>query len=299
MKKGILLTLTAYTFWGFFPVYWKQLLHVASPEIAAHRVLWTFILLTLFLSFQGKLKGVLNKIQESPQKALLIFPSLLIGSNWFLYVWAVNAGFIIETSLGYFISPLLSVFLGVFILNEHLRRIQWIAISIASVGVMIMTIIYGQFPWIALYLAGSWSIYSLLRKKASLNGPEGLTLDSAILSIPISAYLLYLLFNGAGAFLYSDIQTNLLLIGCGVMTLLPLTIFITASRLIELSLVGIISYIYPILLLLVGVFLYNETLSSIKLIGFIFIWIALIIYSIEGIMFRKRRIKGLKSVNGN
>ncbi|MBU1101557.1 MAG: EamA family transporter RarD [Bacteroidetes bacterium] len=289
MKKGVLLALFAYTFWGFFPVYWKQLLHVASPEIAAHRVFWSFILLVVFLLMQGKLKNTFSRIRKSPNKFLLVFPSLLIGTNWFLYVWAVNAGFIIETSLGYFISPLLSVFLGVFILHEHLRRLQWLAISIAAIGVLIMTIVYGQFPWIALYLAGSWSIYGLLRKKSEFNGPEGLALDSAILSIPILGYLLFLLVNGNGSFLYVDIQTNFLLIGCGVMTVLPLTVFITASRLIELSLIGIISYIYPAILLLVGVFLYDETLTQIKLIGFIFIWIALIIYSLEGVMFRRRK----------
>lgn len=289
MKKGILLALFAYTFWGFFPVYWKQLLHVASPEIAAHRVFWSFILLVIFLLVQGKLKNTFSRIRKSPNKFLLVFPSLLIGTNWFLYVWAVNAGFIIETSLGYFISPLLSVFLGVFILHEHLRRLQWVAISIAAIGVLIMTIVYGQFPWIALYLAGSWSIYGLLRKKSEFNGPEGLALDSAILSIPILGYLVFLLLNGTGSFLNSDLQTNMLLIGCGVMTVLPLTVFITASRLIELSLIGIISYIYPAILLLVGVFLYDESLTQIKLIGFIFIWIALITYSLEGIMFRKRK----------
>ena len=214
----------------------------------------------------------------------------LIGSNWIIYIWAVNAGFIIETSMGYFISPLVSVFLGVFFLDEKLRRMQWLAVCIAGAGVLAMTVIYGQFPWISLYLAGSWGMYGFLRKKSPLASIEGLTLDTALLSLPVLAFLTFLTATGNGSFL-KDWPTSLLLAGSGVISALPLVVYVVAARLVSLSMIGILQYIYPTLLFVVGAFIFNEPLSAAKMTGLIFIWIALAIYTIDStIVFARREV---------
>jgi len=195
-----------------------------------------------------------------------------------MYIWAVNAGFIIETSLGYFISPLVSVFLGVFILKEKLLNYQWVAIIIAVCGVLVMTFVYGQFPWISLFLAVTWGTYGLLRKKSPLTATEGLLLETFVLSIPVIVYLFYLYQTASFSFL-SDFKISLLLMGTGVISGLPLIIFISAAKIIKLSLIGILQYIYPTMIFLIGYYIYNEPLSEVKIIGFSFIWIALLLYT--------------------
>ncbi len=288
MNKGIALALGAYVFWGLHPIYWKLLQYVPSVEIVSHRIIWSLVFFAVIISFRREQKELIKKIKRSEKKLIIFIPALLIGSNWALYIWAVNAGFIIETSLGYFISPLISVFLGVIFLRESLRKIQWLAVLIAGVGVLTMTFIYGQFPWISLYLAGTWGTYGLLRKKSPLSSVEGLTLETSVLSIPAIIYILYLTTVGTSSFLI-DLPTTLLLIGCGLTSGFPLLIFIMGARMINLSLIGILQYIYPTLILLVGAFIYGEELSESKMIGFIFIWTALIIYTIEGTVFLRRK----------
>ena len=290
MNKGIAYALGAYIFWGLHPIYWKLLKHVPSIEIVSHRVLWSFVFFAVIISYRNNWKTLFVKIKESNVKWILFIPALLIGSNWAMYIWAVNAEYIIETSLGYFISPLISVFLGVIFLKESLRKVQWLAVSIAGGGVIVMTLIYGVFPWISLYLAGTWGTYGLLRKKSPLNSVEGLTLETACLSIPVLVYLSYLTMQGDSSFL-SDVPTTSLLIGAGITSGLPLLTFIVGARLIDLSLVGILQYIYPTMIFLIGAFVYGEQLNEAKIIGFILIWIALILYSVEGIAVRKKKVR--------
>ena len=279
------MALSAYIFWGLHPIYWKLLQHIPSVEILAHRILWSLIFFIIIISFRKEWKGLKSKFRDN-NKFVLLLPAFLIGSNWALYIWAVNADFIIETSLGYFICPLVSVFLGVFFLKESLRTFQWIAVIIAAVGVLIMTFVYGQFPWIAIYLAATWGLYGLLRKKSPLSAVEGLTIETALLSIPVMIYLTYLKFSGDSSFLV-DTQSSLLLVGTGIISGLPLIVFIVGSRLINLSLIGILQYVYPILILLIGVFIYHEPLIESRIVGLIFIWIAVIVYSVDEIIFRK------------
>lgn len=283
MNHGVLYALGAYVFWGLHPIYWKLLQSVPSTEIVSHRVLWSLIFFIIIISIRREWRKLITKIKESPNKLIIFVPALLIGSNWAVYIWAVNAGFIIETSLGYFICPLLSVFLGVVFLKEKLRRVQWLAVFIAAVGVLSMTLFYGQFPWISLYLAGTWGTYGLLRKKSPLSSVEGLTLETAVLSVPVLCYLFYLHLNHTGSF-FTEISTCLLLIGSGITSGLPLLVFIVGARKINLTLIGILQYILPTLIFLVGAFVYNELLTEAKLIGFIFIWIALIIYTFDGFL---------------
>ncbi|MGB5849205.1 MAG: EamA family transporter RarD [Ignavibacteriaceae bacterium] len=288
MNRGIAYALSAYIFWGLHPIYWKLLQNVPSVEIVSHRIIWSFVFFVIIISFRKEWKGLTKKIKESDNKPILFIPALLIGSNWALYIWAVNAGFIIETSLGYFICPLITVFLGVVFLHESLRRIQWIAVLIAGIGVLVMTFIYGQFPWISLYLAGTWGTYGLLRKKSPLNSVEGLTLETTLLSVPAIIYLAYLTMSNTGSFT-TDLPTSLLLIGSGITSGLPLLVFIIGARMINLSLIGILQYIYPTLIFIVGAYIYGEPLSEAKMIGFMFIWSALIIYTVDGTFFLKRR----------
>jgi len=288
MNRGIAFALSAYIFWGLHPIYWKLLQSVPSVEIVSHRIIWSFVFFVIIISIRKEWKGLSRKIKESNNKSILFIPALLIGTNWAMYIWAVNAGFIIETSLGYFICPLISVFLGVVFLQEGLRRIQWMAVVIAGTGVLIMTFIYGQFPWISLYLAGTWGTYGLLRKKSPLSSVEGLSLETALLSVPAVIYLIYVTASGSGSFL-TDLPKRLLLIGSGITSGLPLLVFIIGARMINLSLIGILQYIYPTLIFIVGAFIYDEILSEAKMIGFMFIWSALIIYTIEGTIFLNRK----------
>jgi chloramphenicol-sensitive protein RarD len=287
-SRGILLAVSAYLFWGVHPIYWKQLQHVPSVEIVSHRIVWSLVFFLVVISLRNDWKDLKTKIVNCKNKTILFLPAFLIGSNWAVYIWAVNAGFIVETSLGYFICPLISVLLAVFFLNEKLRRMQWYAVALAGSGVLIMTVIYGQFPWISLYLASTWATYGLLRKKSPLSSVEGLTLEASMLAIPAIGYIMYLLFTGNSSFAI-DLQTSLLLIGTGITSGLPLLVFIAGARMINLSLIGILQYIYPTLIFIIGVFLYDEVLNEAKIIGFIFIWIALLIYTIDSSILFKRK----------
>lgn len=278
MNRGIIYALSAYIFWGIHPIYWKQLQTIPSSEIIAHRIIWSLLFFVFIISTSGHWRNLIRKIRINKNKWILILPAFLIGSNWTMYIWAVNAGFIIETSLGYFICPLVSVFLGVFILKEKLFIYQWAAIGIALCGVLVMTFVYGTFPWISLFLAFTWAIYGLLRKRSPLSATEGLLLETSVLSIPATVYLFYLHQTASFSFL-SDLKISLLLIGTGITSGLPLMIFISASKLIKLSLIGILQYILPTLLFLIGYYIYNEPFDEVKIIGFTFIWIALLLYT--------------------
>ena len=288
MNRGILLALSAYIFWGLHPIYWKFLKHVPSTQIVSHRIIWSLLFFVLILSFRKEWKGLFEKVKASDNKLMLFFPGLLIGSNWAVYIWAVNANFIIETSLGYFISPLVIVFLGVIFLSERLRYFQWFSIAMAGCGVIFMAVVYGNIPWISLYLAGTWGCYGLLRKKSNLTAVEGLTLETAMLSVFAFSYLTYIGLNGETLF-FHDAQTSFMLIGAGIISGLPLIIFIVASKLINLSLIGILQYIYPTIIFAIGVFIYDEPFTTAKLVGFTFVWLALIVYSIESTIYLRKK----------
>ena len=291
MKKGIVLAFSAYIFWGLHPIYWKLLNRVSPLEIVSYRIIWSFVFFIVILSVRKEWRSFFEKFKTAKQKWLLVLPAFLIGSNWLTYIWAVNSNYIIETSMGYFICPLISVFLGVVVLKEKLRTFQWLAVAIAGLGVLIMTILYGQFPGISLFLAGTWAFYGLLRKKSPLTSVEGLTLETAVLSLFSLIFIIFLVNNNSAYFL-SDWSMTLLLVGAGIISGLPLIIFIVAARLINFSLIGIIQYIYPTLIFLIGYLIYDEPLNQAKLTGFIFIWAALIIYSTEALW--KMRFKKLR-----
>ncbi len=288
MNQGILYALGAYGTWGLFPVYWKLLKHVPALQLLSHRIVWSFLFLLAFLLATKQWKPFRAAIAS--RKVLLIYfaAALLIGVNWLTYVWAVNAGYIVETSLGYFINPLLNVLLGVVFLRERLRAFQWVPVVMAALGVIYLTVAYGQLPWIALTLAFSFGIYGLVKKMAPLGSVFGLALETGILFLPALGWLVFSEVSGRGAFLHAGAGSDLLLVGAGVVTTIPLLMFASAAQRIPLSLLGIIQYIAPTLQFLLGVLVFKEPFTPTQLIGFSIVWTALILFWGEGFWARRR-----------
>src|SRR6266545_7003179 len=280
MKKGILNGLAAYALWGFFPIYWKLLHQVSALQVIGHRISWSFLLLIIFVLVTGQWKDFRSALTA---KTLGIYSiaAVLLTINWLVYVWGVNAGFIVETSLGYFINPLLSVLLGVIFLRERLRPAQWIPVAIAAIGVIYLTAVYGRLPWIAISLAFSFGFYGFVKKLAHLGSLYGLTLETGIVVPFALMYLAFIGLNSTGAFLHKGAQIDLLLIGAGIVTTIPLLMFASAARQIPLTVVGLLQYIAPTMQFLIGVFLYKEPFDQAHLIGFGIVWIALIIFWVE------------------
>jgi chloramphenicol-sensitive protein RarD len=280
MKKGILYGIGAYALWGFFPIYWKLLHHVPALQLLGHRIVWSFVLLAILL-VAVKLGRDFRSALNRKTLGIYAIAAVLLSINWLTYVWAVNAGFIVETSLGYFINPLLSVLLGVIILRERLRPTQWIPLGLAATGVIYLTVVYGKLPWIALTLAFSFGFYGLVKKMAPLSSLFGLTLETGILFLPALLYLAVSQANGTGAFMHTGLRSDLLMIGAGIATTVPLLLFATAAREIPLTMVGLLQYIAPTIQFSLGVFLYREPFDTAHLIGFGIVWIALIIFWVE------------------
>lgn len=282
MNKGTWLAVGAYSIWGFFPVYWKLLKHVPALQLLGHRIGWSFILLFIFLLVSQRWDNFRRAIDSPRVLRTYLVAAILIGTNWLTYVWAVNAGFIVETSLGYFINPLVSVLLGVVILKEKIRLWQWVAIGIAALGVLYLTISYGNLPWIAVTLAFSFGFYGLVKKTAPLNSINGITLETGILFLPSLGWLLFSNIRGDGAFLHTGWESDVLMVGAGLVTTIPLLMFASAAKLIPLSMVGILQYIAPTIQFLIGVLVYHEAFTSYRVIGFAIVWFALIIFGVEG-----------------
>lgn len=281
MNRGLLYAFAAYLMWGVLPIFWKTLQAVPALEILGHRIFWSFVALVIVLAYRRQWHWV--KPTFSQRRTVVTFGliSTVITLNWGVYIWGVNAGYIVETSLGYFINPLVSVVLGVIFLRERLRLWQWVAVGMALLGVLYLTFGYGSLPWIALTLAFSFGFYGLLKKTADLNALEGLTLETALIAGPALGYLLYLEVDGVGAFAHTDLTSSLLLVLTGVATALPLLLFAAAARRIPLSALGFMQYIAPTIQFLLGVFVYSEPFDHSRLIGFSLIWSALLIYSAE------------------
>lgn len=280
MNKGILYSIAVYALWGFFPIYWKLLHHVPALQLLGHRILWSFLLLlgVIFITKQwNEFRATLN----ARTFRIYLIAALLIGVNWLTYVWAVNAGFIVETSLGYFINPLLSVLMGVLLLREQLRLMQLIPVALAAIGVAYLTFAYGQLPWIALLLAFTFGFYGLVKKIAPLGPVYGLTLETGILFLPALAYLGVVQADNTAAFLHAGITSDLLMIGAGLVTTIPLLMFASAAKQIPLTMIGVLQYIAPTIQFLIGVFIYKETFDQSRLIGFSIVWLALIIFWVE------------------
>jgi len=292
MNKGILYGIGAYVFWGFFPIYWKLLHHVPAIQLIGHRIIWSFLLLIVFIFFTGQWTEFRVTINGKVLRTYTI-AAFLIGVNWFLYVWAVNANFIVETSLGYFINPLISVLLGVIFLKERLRAAQWIPVVLAAIGVTYLTFVYGRLPYIALTLAFSFGLYGLVKKLSPLGALYGLSIETGSLFIPALAYLIFVEVTGSSYFIHTGTTADLLMIGAGLVTTVPLLMFASAARSIPLWVVGLLQYIAPTLQFLIGVFIYREPFSHYQLIGFGIVWIALVVFLVENYLANRSPIEPL------
>ena len=280
MNRGTLYAIGTYALWGFFPIYWKLLQKVPAPELIGHRISWSFLLLIAVIMLAGRWSEFRTAFQARTLGIYLI-ASLLIGVNWLMYVWAVNAGHIVETSLGYFINPLISVLLGLIVLREKLRPTQWLPIGLACIGVTYLTIRFGQLPWIALGLAFTFGFYGLVKKLAPLSSLYGLTVETGILFIPALAYLGFVEASGKAAFLHTGIMPDLLMIGAGLVTTVPLLMFASAAKQLPLTMMGVLQYLAPTIQFLIGIFVYKEAFDRTGLIGFSIVWLALIIFWVE------------------
>jgi chloramphenicol-sensitive protein RarD len=288
-RTGVWLAIAAFTQWGLLPIYWKWLSPVSPLQILCHRIVWSLLLLWIVLTVKRHWRRLLHKLRDVKTILLFTVSGLLLGLNWFTYIWSVNAGLMIEASLGYFMNPLVNVALGVFFFRERLRAVQWAAFALALCGVLYLTFVYGQLPWIGLLLAVTFGAYGLLRKIGSLESMEGLTFETLLLAPAALFFLIWAEVHGAGSFSHVVWWKNLLLAGAGIVTTLPLLCFAAAARKIDLSLMGILQYISPTLQFLIGALIYHEAFSTTRFTGFLFIWLALVIFSVESLWRRWQR----------
>ena len=288
MRTGILSAALAFLCWGLFPLYFHALKEVPPAQIMGHRVLWSLLFLVIVLTLRRQWKW-LGELRRQPRVvASFALSALLLSLNWLLYIWAVNSGHVIEASLGYFINPLFNVMLGFVVLKERLRIVQWLAIALATCGVLWLTWQAGRMPWIALALAASFGGYGLLRKTASLGALEGLSFETMLLFPFALGFVVWLTMTGDNAFLNTPSDgTRALLIASGPITAIPLLLFASGARKIPLSVLGLLQYIGPTIQLSLGIFLFHEAFSQERMIGFAIIWSALALYAAEGLLRRK------------
>ncbi|MCL9777398.1 EamA family transporter RarD [Vibrio methylphosphonaticus] len=282
-KEGILLAVGAYTMWGIAPIYFKALGEVSPLEILSHRVLWSFFLLAGLLHYSRRWRGVRDVLKSKQKMGFLVTTSLLVGTNWLIFIWAVNSNHMLDASLGYYINPLLNVILGMLFLGERLRKLQWFAVGLATIGVLIQLFVFGSVPIVALALATSFGFYGLLRKKVNLDAQTGLFIETLVL-LPVAAIYLAIFADSATSNLFNNsVNLNILLISAGVITTLPLLCFTGAATRLKLSTLGFFQYIGPSLMFMLAVLIYGEDFSTDKALTFAFIWGALLVFSIDGL----------------
>ncbi len=274
-KAGLLLGLGAYLLWGALPFYWKALNDASPSEILAHRGIWSLVICISALKFRKELGNGFALLKNKRSAAILLATSGLLTINWFVYIWSVSVDRVVESALGYYITPLITVTFGVTFLHEKLRKAQKIAVGLAAVGVVILTVGYGSFPWIALSLAVTWGSYSLLKKTLNAGALEALSVETLFALIPNAGYIIYLQQKGVGQFGHSFPNT-LLLIGAGFATIAPLLMFNGATLRLPLTTVGLLQYITPTIMFFIGILVNHEDMVATKLFGFVFIWVALI-----------------------
>ena len=289
--SGVTCASTAFLIWGLSPMYWKVLHNIPTFEIIMHRVVWSFFFLLVVLIFQRHWNEFVAAIKNRRTFLVLIPTTMLLGFNWFIYIWAINNDHVLQASLGYFITPLINVLLGMIFLKERLRTLQAISLVLAGIGVLYLTLYYGEFPCISLSLAFAFGFYGLIRKMATVSALVGLSIEMLVLSGPAWAYILLLESKGTGALFHISVKIDLFLMGAAFLTAFPLLMFTIGARRLNLSTLGFFQYISPSCMFLLGVFLYNEPISSAQIITFVLIWTALGIYSTDSVMvYRQARV---------
>jgi chloramphenicol-sensitive protein RarD len=290
-RTGLLAAIGAFTIWGLLPLYLRPLQHVAALEIVAHRILWACVLVFAWLALRGEAGLVRTALADPASRNRLLASAAFITINWLVYVWAVTNGHVVDASLGYFINPLLNVVLGVFVLGETLNRAQKIAVGLAAAGVLFLAIVAGRPPWIALILAASFGLYGLIRKTVNAGAVTGLATETLLLAPLALAWLVWVQLHGDGAF-GERLTIDVLLVASGLVTAVPLALFAFGARRIRLSTVGLVQYIGPTLQFLLGVFVFGESFTMERGVGFALIWTALAVYAGDS-LWRNRKARAL------
>lgn len=281
--------ISAYALWGLFPLFWPLLEPAGAVEILAHRMVWSLLFVVALLVVRRRLSGVLRLSRR--QYLLLAAAAVVITVNWGVYIWGVNSGHVVETSLGYFINPLFTVLLGVVVLRERLRRLQWVAVGIGALAVAILTVDYGRLPWIALVLAVSFGTYGLIKKQAGVGALEGLTVETAVMFLPATAFLVALQLRGDATFGHAGVGTDLLLGAAGIVTAIPLLCFGAAAIRVPLTTLGLLQYLAPVLQLLIGVLVRHEPMPPARLAGFAVVWVALAVFTVDSVRTYRRHVR--------
>ena len=293
-RRGLAYGVGAYSLWGLFPLYWPYLQPAGAPEVLAHRIVWSlaFVLVLQRVVDRRRAAGGVRALLAEPRKlALLSLAAVLIGGNWGAYIWAVNHRHVLETSLGYYVGPLMTVGLAVLVLHERLRRAQWVAIGIAATAVCVLTADLGRPPWIALFLAGTFAAYGLIKKIVGVGAVEGLTVETAVLFLPALAFLVWTSAGGSAAFGRHGVGNALLLCSAGVATAVPLLLFAAAARRVTLTTIGLLQYLAPTLQFLIGITVADEDLPPGRLAGFALVWVALVVFTTDGLRNHRRQLR--------
>lgn len=287
-RKGLIYGSGAYLLWGLFPLYWPLLKPAGAIEILAQRMIWSLLFIAIVLLCTRNWSGVRAVIADRAALSRLALAAACVSVNWGVYIWAVNSEHVVETSLGYFINPLLTILLGVFVLKESLTRSQWIAVGIATVAIMVLTIDYGRLPWIALALAVSFAAYGFLKKQVSAGAVESLAIETAVLALPALITLTVLADRSQLTFGHHSHSITLLLAGSGVITAIPLLLFGAGASRLPLSTIGLLQYLAPVLQFAVGVGVRHEAMPLPRLLGFALVWVALVILTTEALRSSRR-----------
>jgi len=282
-RAGVAAGLGAYLLWGVFPLYFPLLEPAGGLEIVAHRVAWSLLFIALLLSVRRGWSQVRSTVADRRALLVLAAAAVLIAVNWLVYVYAVNSGHVVEASLGYFINPLVSVLLGVVVFRERLRRLQWVAVAIAVVAVLVLTVDYGHPPWISLALATSFGLYGLMKKLVRVEAAPGLFVETAVVFLPALLVIGLLESDGEAAFAHAGVGHALLLVSSGLATAVPLLLFAAATRRVPLSTVGLLQYVTPLIQLSIGVFVYDEPMPPARLAGFAIVWLALTVFTVDSL----------------
>ncbi|CAK4105697.1 unnamed protein product [Aphanomyces euteiches] len=287
-KTGVIYACIAFVTYGIYPVYFKQLPDVPSLQLACHRVVWSFALLVPLFVWQVDWKSFRETALKPKVFATYLVSSLSLGGMWYLFLWGIANNYIVETSLGFFMNPVFSVLLAVVVLKERLRLWQWVSVALAILGCLVIAIAYGKFPWLAFSIAILLTMYGFVKSTAPLKAIEGVTIELGYLFLPALGGLIAFEVHGTGAFAHVSGTQNALLVLAGLVTVFPLLLFASAAHMISFSLLGLLQYIGPIMNFVIGVAIYHEPFSTSKLIGFILVWMSLALYTVEGIIIRRR-----------
>jgi chloramphenicol-sensitive protein RarD len=282
-SRGLAAGCAAFGIWGLFPVYLHHLSGVSALQVIAHRISWSCLFILLWMLLRGELGQLRAALKQPALLGRLTITACLISSNWLVYVWSVTHAHIVESSLGYYINPLVNVLLGIVVLRERLNRAQWLAVALAAIAVAYLTVLAGRPPWIALALALSFSLYGLMRKVISVEALPGLATETLLLMPLAVAYLFWCNARGDGALGHDGPLVNTLLVGSGLVTAIPLFLFAYSARLLPYSTVGVLQYIGPTLQLLCGVLIYHESFGAASAAGFMLLWLGLLIYAADGL----------------